>query len=251
LCRWVGGVSFRARFSRLFELLVFKEEQVGELKLLFHNVILQVDKDNRWLWNLETSHVFTVCSVYNFLTIQPHTLPSVVVSSLWNKDVPLKVVLFVWCLFRDRLPTKDNLIRRCVIDHESRLCVGGCGYEETSSRLFLHCNIFGSIWHFIYRWMRISLVNLMVVPDHFNQFTSGGVGAKARQSILQILWFATMWKIWKERNNRLFKGKECTIMHVVDRIKSLAFMWLKTKFASLSFNLHDWWQSSFTILGIG
>jgi len=31
------------------------------------------------------------------------------VSSLWHKDVPLKVTLFAWRLFRNRLPTKDNL----------------------------------------------------------------------------------------------------------------------------------------------
>jgi len=37
------------------------------------------------------------------------------VPSLWHKDVPLKVVLFAWRLFQDRLPTKDNLYRRNVL----------------------------------------------------------------------------------------------------------------------------------------
>jgi len=72
------------------------------------------------------------------------------------------VVLFAWRLFRDRLPTKDSLIRRGIIDHESHLCVGGCGSEKTSSHLFLHRNILGSVWHLIYQWMSISMVNLML-----------------------------------------------------------------------------------------
>jgi len=60
-----------------------------------------------------------------------------------------------------------------------------------------------------------------------------------------------VWEIWNERNNKLFTGKECTIVQVVDKIKSLTFMWLKAKFPSLPFNYHDWWLSPYTILGIG
>ena len=59
------------------------------------------------------------------------------------------------------------------------------------------------------------------------------------------------WEIWKERNNRLFNGKERPVYKVVDKIKSLAFMWLKAKNTSLSINYHGWWLSPFTILGIG
>ena len=64
------------------------------------------------------SNAFTVRSLYNFLTLQPHVELPVDVSSIWHKDVPLKVVVFAWRLFRDRLPTKDNLLRRGVINHD-------------------------------------------------------------------------------------------------------------------------------------
>jgi len=138
---WCGGVSFRARFSRLFELsvckwvsvlemsqlgwreggeawrwrwrlFVWEEEMVGELILLLGIVSLQVNREDRWLWTLETSHAFSVRSLYNFLTLQPPAEQPDDASSIWHKDVPLKVVLFAWCLIRDRLPTKDNLLRR-------------------------------------------------------------------------------------------------------------------------------------------
>lgn len=55
---------------------------MGELMLLLYNVTLQVDKDDKWLWALKTSHAFCVCSVYNFLTIQPYIASPVAVSSL-------------------------------------------------------------------------------------------------------------------------------------------------------------------------
>jgi len=62
----------------------------------------------------------------------PIELP-VVDSYLWNKDVPLKVLLFAWRLFRDRLHTKDNIHCRGVIDLESMVCVAGCGSTESSN----------------------------------------------------------------------------------------------------------------------
>jgi len=49
--------------------------------------------------------------------------------------VPLKVVVFAWRLFRDRLPTKDNLLRRGVINHDSRMCVAGV---TLSNRLIIY-----------------------------------------------------------------------------------------------------------------
>jgi len=131
------------------------------------------------------------------------------------------------------------------------LCVAGCGSFESSQHLFLHCNIFGAVWYFIYRWLGISAVIPAQVTDHFNQFSVSGGIAKTRCSISQVIWYATVWKIWKERNNRHFNDKECSISQVVDKIKSLAFRWLREKFPTLPFNYHGWWLGPFTMLGIG
>jgi hypothetical protein len=99
-----------------------------------------------------------------------------------------------------------------VIDHDSQLCASGCGSLENSSHLLLHCRFFGSVWNFIYRWIGISMVSPCYVMDHFQQFIYAGGGAKARQTLMQVLWFATVWEMWKERNNRIFKAKECSIL---------------------------------------
>jgi len=108
-------------------------------------------------------------------------------SSLWHKDVPLKVVLFAWRLFRDRLPTKDNLYRRHVIDIDAQLCIGGCGEVETSSHLLFNCNIFGSVWNFILRWLGVSFVLRGDASSHYFQFSFIGGAAKSRRSILHVI----------------------------------------------------------------
>ena len=191
------------------------------------------------------------CSAYNFLNERVLFVNAIQVPSLWHKDVPLKVVLFAWGLFRDKLSTKDNLFRRRVLDVEARTCVGGYGLVETSSHLFLHYTLFASVWNHIYQWIGVSAFMPADVADHFIQFSYIGGAAKTRCSILQVIWFATTWEIWKERNNKIFNAKESSIMQVVDKIKSVTFRWLKVKCISLPFNYHDWWLSPFTILGIG
>jgi len=168
-------------------LFAWDEELVGDLTLLLQNVTLQTDKNDMWLWNLEASHVFSVRSAYNSISVQHHSASSVAASYIWIKDILLKVGLFAWRLFRDRLPTKDNLLKRGVIPNDSRLCVAGCGFEENSSHLFLHCNFFGTAWHHIFRWLGITMVSPLSVGDHFNQFIFVGGVAKARRSILQVI----------------------------------------------------------------
>jgi len=218
---WIGGVSIRDGFSRLFDLSMSKwvsvfemfqlgwevngdawkwrcrlfaweEEQVGELCLLLQNVTLQVDKEDMWLWTLEKSNVYSVRSAYNHLTSQ-HTADSpVAVKSLWHKDIPLKVVVFAWRLFQNRLPTKDNLFRRGAINHDSCLCVAGCGSLETLDHLFFHCSFFGSVWNNILHWIGLSMALPFVASDHFNQFDFGGGGPRVRHSFMCVIWFATV-----------------------------------------------------------
>jgi len=96
-------------------LFAWEEEVVGELCLLLQNLTLQVDKEDSWHWNLESSNAYTVQSAYKSMTQHQHIDTTVSTKVLWHKDISLKVVLFAWRLFRDQLPTKDNLYRRGVI----------------------------------------------------------------------------------------------------------------------------------------
>jgi len=38
-----------------------------------------------------------------------------------------------------------------------------------------------------------------------------------------LIWFATSWVIWKERNHRIFRYKENTTLQLLENIKHLSF----------------------------
>jgi len=182
----VGAWRWRRR------LFVWEEELVGELILLLQNVTLQVNKEDSWHWILESSKIFYVRSAYKFLTGQLPIATSVPVSSLWHKDVPLKVVLFAWRLFRNRLPTNYNLFRQGVIDQNSLKCVAGCDTVESSEHLFLHCNWFGSVWYLIYGWLGTYTAAPHSLTDHFSYI---------------VIWYATGGKSEKKEITDCFQTK--------------------------------------------
>ena len=60
---------------------------------------------------------------------------------LWHKAVPLKVNIFVWQIFLNRLATKDNLRARHVLDVSQVSCAASCGAVEDRDHLFFLCVI--------------------------------------------------------------------------------------------------------------
>lgn len=57
-----------------------------------------------------------VKSAYFYLTIDDSNHIEGFDHLLWLKAVPLKVNIFVWRLFLNRLATNDNLCKRCVLE---------------------------------------------------------------------------------------------------------------------------------------
>jgi len=125
---------------------------------------------DRWKWVLDPVHGYTVKGAYQLLTSvnEPHAWGFV--NDIWHKQVPLKVSLFSWRLFRNRLPMKDNLVQRRVLHPDANLCVGGCGLQESVVHLFLDCTTFGNLWDTVSQWLSIDFVAPEVHRDHFFQF---------------------------------------------------------------------------------
>jgi len=95
-----------------------------------------------WSWKLDPTQGYSDKGVYNLLTHDDQQVQAPFMEIIWNKAVPLKVLLLAWRLLKNRLLIKDNLARRGVLHLRSMLCSGGCGMEESVNHLFLNCKHF-------------------------------------------------------------------------------------------------------------
>jgi glutathionyl-hydroquinone reductase len=107
-----------------------------------------------------------------------------------------------------------------------------------------------SLWHLIYKWVGISFISPDMVTDHFHHF--GHLAGLPRYShiYLKVIWHSTVWVIWKERNNRIFKNKAQDLIKLLDYVKFMSFSWLKPKLLTTAFSYNDWWRNPLLCMGI-
>jgi hypothetical protein len=116
---------------------------------------------------------------YCYITTTGHISDRSLVDDVWYKHTPSKVSVLVWRLLRNMLPTKDNLVHRGVLLSTDTACVGECDHIESATHLFLHCNVFGSLWSHVWNWLGISSVPSAGMP-------------RASHLYFRIIWFATI-----------------------------------------------------------
>ena len=66
----------------------------------------------------------------------------------------------------------------------------------------------------------------------------------------RIIWFTTVWVLWKERNDRVFNNTASTPLILIEKVKLTSFLWLKSKHATFMYNYHDWWKKPLHCMGV-
>jgi len=202
---------------------------------------MQVGTIDRWVWKLHTSQCYTVRSVYSYLTATDTNLNEGFDCFLWLKAVPLNVNLFVWCLFMNRLPTKDNLFRRDAIDASQLMCAALCGELEDRDHLFFRCgDVYGRIWLLVSNWLGIDSVYKGNICTHSFQFRSIGGFSKNSRTAFTIIWIAVIYVVWKDRNNRIFQNKSDQLVALAEKVKLQTYWWLKSHYVLFDFDYRYW-----------
>ncbi|GJT08236.1 RNA-directed DNA polymerase, eukaryota [Tanacetum coccineum] len=104
---------------------------------------------DRWIWNLESSGDFSVKSARVF--IDDSLLPKSDTSTRWVNVVPIKINIFAWRVFLDKLPTRLNLSLRGV-NIPSILCPLCSITVESSLHLLLSCHLARQLMLKVARW---------------------------------------------------------------------------------------------------
>ncbi|GAU47483.1 hypothetical protein TSUD_265550 [Trifolium subterraneum] len=106
----------------------WEEEQYREFVVIIAPFV-PVDNRDSWLWFGDGINGFTVKSTYltleNLVTNTRNLEPveEFVFKRLWKCATPSKVRAFAWQLLLDRIPTKDNLVKRRMIHGDQLNCV--------------------------------------------------------------------------------------------------------------------------------
>ncbi|XP_024626821.1 uncharacterized protein [Medicago truncatula] len=232
-----GAWSWRRR------LFAWEEELVEECVERLDNFVLQVDISDRWVWNLHSSQVYTVHSAYSFLTTVDTNITAEFDQFLWLKAVPLKVNIFVWRLFQNRLATKDNLRKRNVLEATNVFCGALCGKEEERDHLFFQCDYYGRLWLMLSDWLGIVTVLNDNLYSHANQFCALEGFSKHSVQTFSIIWISVLFTIWKDRNRRIFQNQIVHLEVLLERVKLQTFWWLKANYILFVFDYSYWRQN--------
>ncbi|GJZ08952.1 RNA-directed DNA polymerase, eukaryota [Tanacetum coccineum] len=110
-----------------------KAHQFDLLQKLVETTIL-TNLEDRWVWDLNGEGVFRVKDAR--MLLNERFLPKDSTATRWVKSIPIKINVFDWNVYLDRLPTRLNLMKRGVLV-PSLLCpVCNADHEDTSHLLF-------------------------------------------------------------------------------------------------------------------
>ncbi|MCI03035.1 hypothetical protein A2U01_0024069, partial [Trifolium medium] len=210
-------------------LFVWEEILFEELRERLPRVDLVIGEDE-WHWGLEEGG-FTVKSAYLLLgrSSSPGRVFSAselrVFQNIWKSPAPSKVVAFSWKLLRNSIPTKLNLAARGIqVDGGSTTCVHCLLMEESSLHLFLFCDFAYLVWNSIFRWLGLTIVTPSNLFLLFECLSAAAGNNKIRNGFWSI-WHATLWVIWRSRNDVSFANGVKDLEKAVDDIKLLSWRW--------------------------
>nr|GEW66678.1 RNA-directed DNA polymerase, eukaryota, reverse transcriptase zinc-binding domain protein [Tanacetum cinerariifolium] len=210
---WVGDTQLRYMFPRIYALEVNKvctvadnlqgsvalslrrtvrggveAHQLDLLQNLIGPAILTNLKD-RWVWDLNGEGVFRVKDVHNLL--DESFLPKDSTPTRWVKSIPIKINVFVWKVYLDRLPTRLNLIRRGVHVPSLSCPVCNAAYEDMSHLLF-SCDLANDVVRLVCRWWNLTWSPLGWYSEWLSWFNSIRLCSRYK-GMLEGVFYVTWW----------------------------------------------------------
>jgi hypothetical protein len=170
------------------------ETEMAEWTNLMHylqNFTMSKD-DDVVTWGLTPSKMFTTGSLYNFLT--NGGMESKMAKMIWKCKIPLKIRIFLWQVFQDRLQTGQQL--KMMKWGGSEHCYL-CGKMENANHLLFDCPMAVFVWSFLGEAM-----GWQGFPSSLNDLTNnwlkGGFGVGHQLGLACFAGFA--WAMWTTRN---------------------------------------------------
>ncbi|GKC72690.1 RNA-directed DNA polymerase, eukaryota, reverse transcriptase zinc-binding domain protein [Tanacetum coccineum] len=140
----------------------------------------------------------------------------------------------------DRLSHRLNL-SSLGIDIPSIGCPSCTANVESSNHIFFDCDIAKAIWNSVCIWCEVSFP-LCSSFDHWKVWFDSWQAFKERKRHLHIILAATLWWLWRFRNNSIFGHRPLKRNIIYDNIRSFSFSWLHHR-GRMSCSWTDWLKS--------
>ncbi|KAI3761910.1 hypothetical protein L1987_52333 [Smallanthus sonchifolius] len=199
------------------------------------SVSLSESRD-KWSWGIDEGGEFTVSNVKKLLREDRDIHREHVMN--WESWVPLKVNLHMWRAEMDRVPTRLELVRRR-INIPDVSCVLCNTDPESSMHTFTGCGFTYGVWSFVEKWCRLDPIiafdvkDLLLLPDSVR-------GPKWAKKIIRGIIMTSCWAVWRARNDKAFEGVIPKVNEVFATIKSLSFLWLRSRSKFKTIQWKDW-----------
>jgi hypothetical protein len=272
--KWIGDVPLAIAFLRLFSLSNQKDGMVSDfivieggrgvwsfiwrrnlfqwevdlvaiLKGLLDPWVFTLEEDY-WSWLPDVEVGFSVRSAYKLLLedlgpgVEVEEDLRGVLAQIWSSSAPSKVIAFSWQLLYDRIPTRNNLELRGIFVTETPWeCVGCVGKVETPTHLFLHCPFAMKVWSELFKWVGVEIVIPPSISSLFEIFMGSARNAKIRKGFA-LIWQASLWTIWKERNSAIFSIGVYNLRVVVDQVKVLSWKSALSRLKITPYLFYEW-----------
>jgi hypothetical protein len=135
--------------------------------------------------------------------------------------------------------------RRALPPDTNSLCVMCNEEEESTSHPFLHCKVSWKIWVNIQRWLDVNLITPANLFSHWQCWEGLMSNKKELKRGFRIIWHATLWAIWKVRNN---DGVD--VPKVVEDIKMWAWKWSLARLKIQPCLFYEWCWDPKWCLGV-
>jgi hypothetical protein len=128
------------------------------------------------------------------------------------------------------------------------LCVLCGRSEETSTHLFLHCDLASSVWSKLMLWLEYFFPippNLFI---HWRSWSWGGRDKNVKKGFW-LIWNTTIWVLWTVRNDKIFKEINYVVDEIVEEVKVLSWRWLLSRMHTPVCLFYEWcWNPQWCLL---
>ncbi|XP_071728466.1 uncharacterized protein [Rutidosis leptorrhynchoides] len=132
--------------------------------------------------------------------VDDQVLPSSSLYTIWLKQVPRKINVYLWRLALDRLPTRLNLLRRG-IEIQTIRCVSCDIAIESIHHVMFDCEVASDLWRRIRIWTEMSLPIFSEWVDWIAWYEEWRESEDTKVRLYVIV-ASTVWHIWRFRNSQ-------------------------------------------------